>query len=285
MKKIFSCLLVVVMLSALLVVGVSAAEKTNYLACNDYGEIAQVEKKTIRLDGEKDEAYDAAAPIAIGTVYAPTSNTTTSTDTTATSYVVYDGQYIWVFVEVNDTTLKTHAPNSLESSFREDSVEILIDWGNAGLDIANKAPYQCRLSHEGYISARLGQSGTSMFGSVEDGGTNPVTWLNGTSKVRADGTGYNCEFRIAIPEEVEVGERIGINFTLNDWKDQGVDRFIITSDPNVAVREWTVANIGYMTLNAVPYTADTTIIYVVIAMVAALAIGGATLVSLKKKAK
>ena len=285
MKKIFSCLLVVFMLATLFVVGASAAEKANYPQCHDYGAIAQVEKKTVRLDGEKDEAYDAATPISVGTVYCPPANTTTSTDTTGTSYVIYDGQYIWIFVEVNDTTLKTHAPNALESSFREDSVEILIDWANEGQDVANRTPYQCRLSHEGYISARLGQSGTSMFGSVEDGGTNPVTWLNGTSKVRADGTGYNCEFRIALPEGVEVGERIGINWTINDWKDQGVDRFIITSDPDVAVREWTVANIGYMTFDRVPYTADTTVIYVVIAMVAALAIGFATVVSLKKRAK
>ncbi len=281
MKKIFSCLLVVVMLAALLAVGVSAAEK-NYLAFENYGEIAQVERKVIRLDGDKDELYDAATPISIATLHGGPAGKTTNV--TGTAYVVYDSQYIWALVEVNDTTLNTHASDALNASFREDSVELLVEWENGGIDIANKTPYQCRLSHEGYISARLGQTGESMFGSVEDGGTAPVTWLNGAAKVRADGTGYNCEFRIELPEGVNVGERIGINFMINDWTDQGGDRFMITSAANGA-GEWNVADIGYMSFNGVPYTADMTIVYVVIALVAALAIGGATLVSLKKKAK
>lgn len=284
MKKVFSCILVVIMLAAMLAVGVSAAEK-NYLAYECYGDIAQVEKKTVRLDGEKDEAYDAATPISIATVYCPTSNKTTTTNVTGTGYVIYDSQYIWVLVEVNDTTLGTKASDSLNSTYKEDSVEILIDWTNEGYNIPNQSPYQCRLSHEGYISARLGQEGTSMYGSVEDGGTDPVTWLNGASKVRADGTGYNCEFRIVLPKDVEVNERIGINLMINDWTEQGGDRFIITSSSDVNAREWKVDLIGYMNFSGVPYTADTTIIVVVIAMVAALAIGGATIVSLKKKVK
>lgn len=284
MKKIFSCVLVVVMLAAMLAVGVSAAEK-NYLAYENYGEIAQVERKSVRLDGEKDEAYDAATPISIATVYAATSNQTTTTDVNGTGYVIYDSQYIWVFVEVNDSSLETKASDPLNASFREDSVEILVDWTNEGVDIPNKSPYQCRLSHEGYISARLGQTGDSMYGSVEDGGTAPVTWLNGTALVRADGTGYNCEFRIELPEGVDVNERIGINLMINDWTEQGGDRFMITSSSDVNAREWKVDLIGYMTFNGVPYTADTTIIYVVIAMVTALAIGFVTVVSLKKKAK
>jgi hypothetical protein len=123
-----------------------------------------------------------------------------------------------------------------------------------------------------------------MFGAVEDGGTAPVTWLNGTAKVRADGTGYDCEFRIALPEGVDVNERIGINLMINDWEDQGVNRAMITSAAN-GVGEWNVAEIGYMTFNGVPYTADTTVLYVVLTMLAAFAIGAATVVSLKKKAR
>ena len=279
MKKIFSCILVVVMLAALLAVGVSAAEK-NYRAYENYGEIAQVEKKSIRLDGIKDEVYDAATPISIVTPH----KTARSTDVTGTAYVVYDSQYIWAFVEVNDTTLNTKATDSLSADYKQDSVEILVDWANEGRDVANAAPYQCRLSHEGYISARLGNKGDSMYGSVEDGGTAPVTWLSGTTKVRDNGTGYDCEFRIALPQGVDINERIGINFMINDWDGQGANRAMITSATNGA-GEWEVGEIGYMTFNGVPYTADTTFIYAVIALVAALAIGGATLVSLKKKAK
>ena len=278
MKKIFSCILVVVMLAALLAVGVSAEER-NYLKYENYGEIAQVAKKNIRLDGVKDEVYDAATPIAIATHHGGVAS-----NVTGTAYVVYDSQYIWVFVEVNDTTLKTKASDSLSASFKEDSVEILVDWTNEGDNVKNETPYQCRLSYEGYISARLGQTGDNMYGSVEDGGTSPVTWLNGTSKVRADKTGYDCEFRIALPEGVAVNERIGINFMINDWEDQDMNRAMITSASNGAA-EWEVGEIGYMTFNGVPYTADTTFIYAMIALVGALAIGGATLVSLKKKAK
>ena len=284
MKKIFSCVLVVVMLAALLAVGVSAAEK-NYLACDNYGDVVQVEKKSVRLDGMKDDAYAAANPIAIASVFTPSANTTT-TNVTGTAYIVYDSQYIFVFVEVNDTSLKTKASDPLNASFREDSVEILVDWTNEGVDIPNKSPYQCRLSYEGYISARLGQSGDSMFGSVEDGGADPVTWLSGTSYVRPDGSGYNCEFRIELPADVDVNERIGINIMINDWTDQGGERFMITSASDPAVREWKVADIGYVTFYGVPYTGDNnTMWYIVIAMVAALAVAGVTVVSLKRKAK
>ena len=68
-----------------------------------------------------------------------------------------------------------------------------------------------------------------MFGSVEDGGTAPVTWLNGVTQKRADGTGYNCEFRIEVPADVTINERIAINFLINDWTEQGGTRYMISS--------------------------------------------------------
>lgn len=282
MKKIFSCVLVVIMLAAMFVVSVSAGERTDYLNYDNYGEIAQVDRKSIRLNGEKDEAYDAATPIAIAT---PCNEVSNASSANGTAYIVYDSQYFWVFVEINDTTLKTAASDALNSSYKEDSIEIILDWTNECLNIANKMPYQARLSHEGYISARLGQSGTSMFGTVEDGGTAPVTWLNGVTKVRADGTGYNCEFRIEVPEDVEINERIAINFLINDWTEQAGTRYMISSATNKAGTNWDVEKFGYVTFHGVPYTADTTVLYVVLAMLAAFAIGAATVVSLKKKAR
>lgn len=282
MKKIFSCVLVVVMLAALFVVGASAAERSDYLNYDNYGEIAQVERKSVRLNGEKDEAYDAATPIMIATPCDEKSNASTAS---GIAYIVYDSQYFWVFVEVNDSTLKTQATDPLNSKYTEDSIEIILDWTNECLNIANKMPYQARLSHQGYISAKLGQSGDPLYGSVEDGGTAPVTWLNGVTQVRADGTGYNCEFRIEVPTDVDINERIAINFLINDWTEQGGTRYMISSATNKAGTNWDVEKFGYVTFHGVPYTADTTVLYVALAMVTALVVGLATVVSLKKKAR
>ena len=62
-------------------------------------------------------------------------------------------------------------------------------------------------------------------------------------------------------------------------------RVVIVAGDNPAANSWAVAEAGYIGFDYAPYTADMTIIYVAIAMVAALAIGGVALISLKKKAK
>lgn len=281
------------MLAATFALATSAMVGDGY---HNYGEIANVERKSIRLDANKEAVYDAATPIPIK--YASTKNYETGELYTfgprengepvaeATAYFVYDTQYIWVYVEVTDSTLNTKAENQLLSKYTEDSVEIVVDWQNDGLNVADDTPYQSRVSHEGYISARLGQQGTTMQGTAEQGSDNPVNWLQGTAK-HTD-KGYDCEFRIEIPDEkYEIGEYISIGLMLNDYDSTGElgSRIMVCSDPVNGSNQWASNKMGYIKFNYAPYTADTTIIYVVVAMVAALAVGATALVSLRRRAK
>ena len=62
MKKVLSLVLAVVMMAAMFAFAASAMVGEGY---HNYGEIANVERKSIRLDAVKEAAYDAATPIAI----------------------------------------------------------------------------------------------------------------------------------------------------------------------------------------------------------------------------
>lgn len=293
MKKVFSLALAVLMIAAMFALAASAKVGEDY---KNYGEIATVEKKSIRLDAVKEEAYNKATPIKIdyacakesgdGTYYNFYPRDNGETPATGVAYVVYDTQYIWVYVEVTDATLATKAADALQSKYTEDSVEIIVDWTNGGLNVADDTPYQSRVSHEGYISARLGQKGTTMQGTAEQGSTNPVNWLQGTAQ-HTD-KGYDCEFRIEIPTEKygdELGEYITIGFMINDYDSTGEigTRIMITSDDVNNSNQWDVAKMGYMKINWAPYTGDNTIYFVIAAMVAALAVGTVTVVTLRKR--
>ena len=291
MKKVLSLVLAVVMMAAMLALATSAMVGEGF---HNYGEIANVERKSIRLDAVKEAAYDAAAPIAINSPaiknwetgethpFYPRENG--ETPASGVAYVVYDTQYIWVYVEVTDATLNTKAADALQSKYTEDSVEILVDWTNEGLNVADDTPYQSRVSHEGYISARLGQSGTTMQGTAEQGSPNPVNWLQGTAQHTAKG--YDCEFRIEIPDEkYEIGEYISLGLMINDYDSTGElkTRVMVSADPVNGSNQWSVNKIGYIKFNYAPYTGDNTIYYVIVAMVAAIVVAGATVVTFKRR--
>lgn len=291
MKKVLSLVLAVMMLAAMFALAASAMTGDGF---HNYGEIANVERKSIRLDAVKEPAYDAATPIPIkyqsfnekgeGLAWYPRENGETPAEGVA--YVVYDTQYIWVYVEVTDATLNTKAADALQSKYTEDSVEILVDWTNEGLNVTDDTPYQSRVSHEGYISARLGQQGTTMQGTAEQGSPNPVNWLQGTAQHTAKG--YDCEFRIEIPAEKygdKLGEYISLGLMINDYDSTGElkSRIMISADPVNGFNQWLVGKCGYIKFNYAPYTGDNTIYYVVAAMVAALAVGGVTVLTLKRR--
>ena len=291
MKKVLSMVLAVVMMAAMFAFAASAMVGEGF---HNYGEIANVERKSIRLDAVKEAAYDAAAPIAINSPaiknwetgethpFYPRENG--ETPASGVAYVVYDTQYIWVYVEVTDATLNTKAADALQSKYTEDSVEILVDWTNEGLNVADDTPYQSRVSHEGYISARLGQSGTTMQGTAEQGSPNPVNWLQGTAQHTAKG--YDCEFRIEIPDEkYEIGEYISLGLMINDYDSTGElkTRVMVSADPVNGSNQWSVNKIGYIKFNYAPYTGDNTIYYVIVAMVAAIVVAGATVVTFKRR--
>ena len=54
MKKVFSCLLAVLMIASMLIVSVGAKVGPEFY---DFGDIANVARKAIRLDGEREDAY------------------------------------------------------------------------------------------------------------------------------------------------------------------------------------------------------------------------------------
>ena len=290
MKKFLSLVLVVMILAASFALATSAMVGDEY---QNYGEIANVERKSIRLDAVKEDVYDKATPIAIDNVV-PYVAANISSDprengeaiAKGTAYMVYDTEYIWVYVEVIDPTLATRAADPLSSKYSEDSIEIVVDWVNSGANLPDDTPYQSRLSHEGYISARQGQRGTTMQGTALQGSINPVNWLQGTA-VHTD-NGYNCEFRIDVPaDKYEIGEYISLGFMINDYDSTGdvATRRLITADKVQNSQQWEVEKMGYIKFNYAPYTADTAIIYVVVAMVVALTLGATTFVSLRRRAK
>lgn len=292
MKKVFSMILVIMMLAATFALAASAVVGEGY---HNYGEIANIERNNIRLDAVKESVYDAATPIPIKyqckkadgvstEKWYPRANEEAPAEGVA--YIVYDTQYIWIYVEVTDSTLITKAADALSSSYKEDCVEILVDWANEGVSKTDDAPYQCRLTHEGYVSARLGKDGNRMYGTAEQGATLPVNWLQGTAK-HTD-KGYDCEFRVDIPAEKygdKIGEYISIGFTINDYDSTGKtnSRIMTSSDPVNGSNSWQVEKLGYIKFNYAPYTGDNTIYYVVAAMVAALAVGAVTVVTLKRR--
>lgn len=299
MKKIFSLVLAVMMLVGVFALATSAKVGEDFM---DYGEIAVVERRSVTLDAVKDDAYKKATPIQLKysgiqgiqnewkewNEYYKDQRNPADPVASGVAYVVYDSSYIWVFVEVTDSTLVTKAKDALSSKYTEDSVEILVDWTNEGANKANETPYQSRVSHEGYISARLGQDGTTMQGTAEQGSKNPVSWLQGTA-VHTN-KGYNVEFKITIPDdkyELLADGYISMNICINDYDSTGTEksRMIITGDSKMGAHSWHAGRMGYIKFPYAPYTADTTVLYVAIAMVVAAMVGTVTLVSLRKRAK
>ena len=290
MKKVFSLILVVMMLAAVFALSSSAIVGDGY---HNYGEIANVERKSVRLDAVKEAAYDKATPIPIKypegkdfntgekKVISPRENGDPIAEGVA--YMIYDTQYIWVFVEVADTTLNTKAADALTSTYKQDCIEILVDWTNKGENIPDVTPYQSRLTHEGYVSARIGQKGQTLQGTAEQGSPNPVNWLQGIGKHTEKG--YDCEFRIDIPKNVEIGEYISIGFAIADYDSTGETKTAInlSSDAAWGTIGWHPDRLGYIKFNYAPYTGDSTIYYVVAAMVAALAVGAVTVVTLRRR--
>ena len=262
LKKAILIALAVVTLSVLLVLASSAKVGEGFM---NYGDIARTDYATLGLDGEKDEAYNAATPITIGyqsynakgegLAWYPRENG--EVPASGTAYILSDSKYLWVYVEVTDTTLNTHAPSAVEGKYTEDCVEILIDWTNNGFNVADDTPYQVRVSHEGYISARIGQQGTTLQGTEALGSQNPVTWFDGTAKYTENG--YACEFKIDIPVYKygdDIGDNISLCINVNDYDSTGAlgSRIIISSDPVNGTNQWRVDKIGYAKLGFDAYS-------------------------------
>ena len=316
MKKILSCVLVVLMLAALMAVSVGARVGEEY---KNYGEVYIDENADIRLDAEMEDVYKKSTAWEIKYVHIGYKNAGTATETPegpvpadavsptswwrfaglsqgdvvpegvahGTGYMVYDGEYLWVYVDIIDPHLNTKAPDALSSSFRQDSVEFQMDWTN---EAQNKGAqiYQARMTHEGYISGREGQAGESLFGSIDDGGPMPVTWLKGDAK-HTD-AGWACEFRVTVPDNFDQ-EYFSFALAINDY-DETADgtnvssRVMVCADDVNGSAQWYGHKYGYIKFDYLahqPETGDMTLVYIAVAMVVALGLAAGTVVSLKKR--
>lgn len=305
MKKILSGILVVLMLASLMAVSVGARVGDGY---KNYGEVYIDENADIRLDAEMEDVYKKGTPWDIKYLHLdykePFEDNTPGVYgwrvaglkegavvpegvARGTGYMVYDGDYLWVYVDIVDPHLNTKAPNSLESSYKQDSVEFQMDWTNQAEDKASTI-YQARMTHEGYISGREGANGESLFGSIDDGGENPVTWLKGDAK-HTD-AGWACEFRIEVPKDFKE-ENFSFALLINDYDETAsgqstISRVMICADDVNNSAQWYGSKYGYIKFDYVnhqPETGDMTLVYVAVAMVMALGLAVGTVVSLKKR--
>lgn len=283
----------ILMLVALLAISAGAVTDgtTTY-----YGEIPLLteHRNEIRLDGVKDSLYNLAPEIAIDTwrVGSQTSADKVTAQfgipdainlhgtkvaipgvATGSVFVVFDGEYLWVFAEITDDDLDTKATDALHPSYKQDGLEFVINWNNSGIDNSAEDIWRAMITHEGYIQGGLKtQTGN---GSVDDGGDTPCTWLDGYAVHTA--TGYNVEMRIVVPTDQLTSDYISLNFMLNDYAagSTGADantRVMTTSEKHGG-GDWYASTYGYMKFaysTLQPSTGDNgALVYVAVAVVVA----------------
>lgn len=205
---------------------------------------------------------------------------------TGSAWTVYDGEYLWIYAEVTDDDLESPlgGVQNAGNYYKSDSLEIRINWKNNNV---KEDTYNAGINYEGYLTG--GKKGAAGLGTIDQGDPKPCTWLEAYT-VRTD-VGYNVEARIELTqfedEIAEGGGNIALNFTINDCKkDCDTSTRLMISAEHGGGGDWFPGTYGYMKFDyaAQPTTGDMTVIYVVIAMVAALAIGGASVIVLRRKA-
>ncbi len=258
---------------------------------------AALEKHAGILAGTKSDSLDPKDPTSMyGSTVGDVSNTISDMNgaivntpeiATGTAWVVYDGEYLWVFAEVTDNDLNSPVGGVANAGdgWKSDSLEIRINWKNSNVvsDV-----YNATVNYEGYLYG--GKKNATGIGAIDDGQANPCSWLEAYAKKTA--TGYNVEFRIDMKaHEAELDENttgvIGINFAINDCKgDLDTSTRVMISAEENGGGDWFPATYSNMTFNYAkqPATGDMTLLYVAIAMVSALAIGAMTIVVLKRRA-
>lgn len=271
MKKLLSLLIPMILVLSLSV-PVFAAESGKNI-----GTLPGTAEK-LTLDGKKEAAYKNALHINEMVSHDGKAAPLAKTD----FYLLYDKDAIWVFCEIEDSTLTTKADDPKQPSYKVDSIEIMLDMTNKGENIADQTPWQCRIDHNNQVSGRLGQKGTSLFLRKSDGGT--VEFFDAVA-VKTD-KGFNAEFRIPLPKTPAKGDKIGLNLCYNDWdKDDGT-RIFLVSTPGVS--SWNAEKFDFVTLGEIAkpksdvstQTADPLTSAAVCALIA-----GAAYTASKRKAK
>jgi len=275
MKKLFALLLCAMLICTSAVSVFAAATGKNA------GTVAGTASE-MKLDGAKEAAYDKGLKIDGST----NMDTKAKDAATATYYVTYTKDALWVYAEIKDATLKVVNADEKKPSYKADSIEFMLDPDNAGANEPDKTPYQMRIDSYNLISARKGQKGTSLYLRTSEGGT--IDFFEAKSIKTADG--FVAEFKVPV-EGLAAGKKLGINLCYNDWDDTGATRKTITS--TVGVGSWTAESYDYITLGdiavetteapktetpAAPATFDAAVVIAVVA-----AVTGAGVVVTKKR--
>ena len=99
---------------------------------------------TATVDGEKDEAYDAATALEFVQKGSSNGNSEVLDDPIGRAYIINDSEWVYVWFEVYDDSLDQASANTYE----QDSVEFF--W------MDNNSKYQIRVRYDGSISADTG---------------------------------------------------------------------------------------------------------------------------------
>ena len=186
----------------------------------------------IVVDGDLDDAYLAATAIKIET---PVMNNAYA-KSTGYAYIIWDANFIYVFVVVNDANIVTFTSGD---SWKYDGVEFVLDtWNKAtrrdvrmGTDDNYRPEDYCG---EGQFRVNAGKSSlaTDSIGHWLE--TNPDVQKSGASKMK-EGVGYTAEFKVAWGDfgkngGATAGKQVAFGLTINDAAGSDGTRGVVAVD-------------------------------------------------------
>ncbi len=223
MKKLVLALLI----SALAVSGattVSAAPGKG-----SWGDVPKTSDKLV-LDGKLDEVYKQGLKVDISTLRESDKPDTAS----GTGYYVWDGDYIWAFIEISDSDLyPTEEKKTAQKYWECDGVEVYYDFDNNGTTY-----HKWVCLYDDFVNK---------FTDAEN-----VTESE-TKAVKND-TGYTIELKTKVPSNIKDGSLVGVNLIINNITTVG--RVIVRAPQSDGANETEVAKFDTVTLSDKAVTAN-----------------------------
>jgi len=237
MKKIIALILAVMMISALVIIPVSAAPGNQ-----NYGNVKKINDSDINMkNGDRDAAWDYALAIPV----------TVGDSATGTTWVLWSDKALYFYTEVNDSTpvlLKMPDDGEFWNAWEADGVEIFISVeGDQGDFDARKpgnyddACWQFRIDREGLPSSyqRAGAwTDDFLVGSAAN--KDRFEWA-----AKQDGNKYYTKHKITMLGPIKAGE-LGIQIQINDLQEEGGGAPQVRA--NDASGSWNCDEFGFVVL-------------------------------------
>lgn len=148
------------------------------------------------VDGVRDAAYASSARMVLGQEYqaSPDASAVPATDTTATGYLIWDENNLYVYADVNKTGIFSNPllnGGTSENAYLQDCVQIDLQTKNSQL-------YSVIVhgDGDGYYCTLNGWTGDAKYAVVP----------------KADGSGYSVEFAVPFGEGMQAGDEVEIRF-------------------------------------------------------------------------